>query len=1458
MKKIISLILALSFVMQFSLVINAENNWYDDVFEEWNKNRYFDGDLEASKAPDEAITRGEFLYLLNRYIPQNETARINFSDINEDDWFYKAFLNAYLSDIIDGYSDGSMRPYGYLTREEGATILNRVFKPGLGNSTGFNDDGEISYWARESVYALYSNGYINGYDDGCFKPINTLSRAEAICLIDRMKSLITLDLGFDGEEGDSVSGWFVSEPSMAQISTENGCTYLNISKNIASDKFYMDKYLSPLSGVVEINFAIRTLELGGTKTIKFTDNLSREYGYDECFGFGISGSELFVYEKAVTKAVKTIKANEWYNIKLIADTDNDNANVFVNGEGVANDVPFRAVLHNIGTIRISVCDNDTGTLHLKNFTMKNGVKEEVEVAETAFEKVIEKIDLTNQAVGAKPTGTNYSYNEESFFQVKETDGEKGIHIVKPGDKTSSEPVLTYTFEKNLNEVVQVDCDVYASSGSSATYIFSSHRLMIVYRGATFYTMDLPGNYTTIAKDIAMGEWHHVTFIFKCNQSRYDLYIDNELITEDIPFRQSTSSIYNFIYTLSPGYAGEIGIKNIVLQKIDSVPAKQEQPLKGYNLSEDAPDLSAWTEKYQHEPYGKIYEAENMVLSNFEVCNKEAAHGGRAITMAGDGSGKAEFVFDGESGNYSIMCGYIETEGKYDSTYKMYHNGELIDYWYGQFDDEYRHVRRVKSTRRVEKGDRFLLVGNNAEDPTCFDYVSFEDAVETKAEGAAILTEDIFHTHTGTNRSGWTTGGDGGKGRVLWTAGRTYDLWDSSNTGEVWAKHRFVRQEKGTVEFRYLFYITDIADGIEFNVMDGENKVASVVTKNGGLYCKLKNGELEPLGYDIGTNQVWVRASLNLDTKKVKFGFNGCESTSPEVDFLFDADGIDTFMVETPKKGTPKIGLRYLKIFKGYLVNEQFFEYKPETALTDLDIKSEGGKAYIEERANYTNYDLRQLRLIKDGDGEVSVKKTFDNTTGNINMEFDMMMPEYKDKIVVSLCQDGKDIASLTTDGKNICYIDGEGKLIPIFEKYKKNVWYNVRITVNTNTKLSSFTVNKRKLAENIPLLFDAEYINGLSFVAGNNTSMLIDTVECWEGEYICRIPEPEIPEKKDDYIVCVEACDLWREGIHIGYDSIRAFDNRTPILGYYEDGDPEVADIQIKWLLEHGIDAYLTCWYRPSTSNAPREAENIYALEDGFMQAKYFDKIKFGILWENGVGCSGTEDYFNNLLPYWIERYFKNPSYLLVDNKPILAVWRPYDFAKQVGGNSACKEVFDKTEEILRGEGFDGAIFMTVSPDQDVATRQTLLNMGYDYTYTYHFGNSSTENQCRIADNIRKVGVLDYIPTLTQGFGAEAWGEHSRKDNRTLNEFRSGIEWMKENYMKKMPQSSLASKMIFFGNWNEISEGHTLIPSYLSGFGYLDEIKRGFTVDGDKDHIDFTPESAGIGPYDKLYPELWQ
>ena len=94
--------------------------------------------------------------------------------------------------IVLGYSDGTFRPDGNVTRAEFASMIVRGLSPvEEGAPLGFKDKDKIGTWAEKAVRQAVALGIIRGYEDGTFRPNANITRAEMISMVIRASGLST-------------------------------------------------------------------------------------------------------------------------------------------------------------------------------------------------------------------------------------------------------------------------------------------------------------------------------------------------------------------------------------------------------------------------------------------------------------------------------------------------------------------------------------------------------------------------------------------------------------------------------------------------------------------------------------------------------------------------------------------------------------------------------------------------------------------------------------------------------------------------------------------------------------------------------------------------------------------------------------------------------------------------------------------------------------------------------------------------------------------------------------------------------------------------------------------------------------------------------------------------------------------------------------------------------------------
>ncbi|MCD1259440.1 S-layer homology domain-containing protein [Paenibacillus athensensis] len=79
--------------------------------------------------PDQNITRAEFAAIVVRGLGLKlEAAASPFSDVHAADWYNSAVQTAYAYDLISGFEDGTFRPMDAITREQAMTIISKAMK----------------------------------------------------------------------------------------------------------------------------------------------------------------------------------------------------------------------------------------------------------------------------------------------------------------------------------------------------------------------------------------------------------------------------------------------------------------------------------------------------------------------------------------------------------------------------------------------------------------------------------------------------------------------------------------------------------------------------------------------------------------------------------------------------------------------------------------------------------------------------------------------------------------------------------------------------------------------------------------------------------------------------------------------------------------------------------------------------------------------------------------------------------------------------------------------------------------------------------------------------------------------------------------------------------------------------------------------------------------------------------
>ena len=380
--------------------------------------------------------------------------------------------------------------------------------------------------------------------------------------------------------------------------------------------------------------------------------------------------------------------------------------------------------------------------------------------------------------------------------------------------------------------------------------------------------------------------------------------------------------------------------------------------------------------------------------------------------------------------------------------------------------------------------------------------------------------------------------------------------------------------------------------------------------------------------------------------------------------------------------------------------------------------------------------------------------------------------------------------------------------------------------------------------------------------------------------------ESYVPEPKpatSGKIIAAHYYAAWKKGapgIHNGFDDLHEYPERTPLMGYYDEENPTTCDWEIKWAVEHGINCFIHCWYRKIDNMGKTVTVNDlrcgHGLHEALFNAKYQKYMKFAIMFENSPrwGTTDSVDIVENLMPFWMENYFKRENYLVIDNKPVLFIFAQSRLSEVFKKPEEQKAAFDACREYAKQHGFDGMIFGCCDYKATKEANEESIARGYDFRFGYTAGYTPEVNLPAEEDTMKalpellkeklKIDPMRYLATVSCFYDATPrFTKHWIDMGYT---FHLGNNWhlSPENFRKvlreinkmieELPEGAWAKRIVMVDNWNEWDEGHYVAPSHEFGFKYLQAIREEFTI---RDNLpDYrTPQDMGLLNYNNSWEE---
>jgi hypothetical protein len=296
---------------------------------------------------------------------------------------------------------------------------------------------------------------------------------------------------------------------------------------------------------------------------------------------------------------------------------------------------------------------------------------------------------------------------------------------------------------------------------------------------------------------------------------------------------------------------------------------------------------------------------------------------------------------------------------------------------------------------------------------------------------------------------------------------------------------------------------------------------------------------------------------------------------------------------------------------------------------------------------------------------------------------------------------------------------------------------------------------------------------------------------------------------------------------------LKAYPEREPLLGWYDDGDVAVVEQQLRWMRKYGIDYVVFDWYWNGTGT-----ELDHGLRAYFKTTAKRD-VPVALLWANHSSVPRTKQEFTAMVDFWVSEYFSQPEFMKIDGKPVIFVFSHRAFVKQSNliGQSFTS-LLAEAEDRARAAGHKG-IYFVAGTHVDASILKVAGSSGYSAfsAYNYHGRDDDSATSFEELDNayqhvwtsILKDSPIPYILPMTQGWDKRPWGGSTNPlhdlSGGNLPDFERHLVAARRA-MDANPAKTMKTGVICC--WNEFGEGSYIEPTNKDGFGYLEKVQKVF------------------------------
>lgn len=317
---------------------------------------------------------------------------------------------------------------------------------------------------------------------------------------------------------------------------------------------------------------------------------------------------------------------------------------------------------------------------------------------------------------------------------------------------------------------------------------------------------------------------------------------------------------------------------------------------------------------------------------------------------------------------------------------------------------------------------------------------------------------------------------------------------------------------------------------------------------------------------------------------------------------------------------------------------------------------------------------------------------------------------------------------------------------------------------------------------------------------------------------------------------------------------------RKPVLGWYDETQPETIDWQIRQLVENGISFVSVDWYWSRFNDNTKLRHDWPTV---FKRARYRKYLKWSVMWanHNWPGSHTPEDQ-ENVTRFWTENYFCDPQYQTIDGMPVVTIYSPDGMERDMKDRGGCKALLEISQRVAKEKGYKGIYFIGMR-GPDAESRDFLKKFedwGFRRTCVYRYlgsgvkgapyddeGNrpykwiadTSLNHWRTLAANSR----IPFLPSLSTAWDNRPWCGEAGWAVTGYNV----ADFARVCRDAKRYSDESGERMLLLGPLDEWGEGEIGYPNAEHGFGILESVRNTFGRKPAKGWpVNYAPEDVGL------------